>query len=134
VDYDRLKSAISGSLKLWESGDHEEAFRLLDDLIAEAIKQGEHSWVLTLSNHAATLSRFKGDPGLVKRYYEQSVTYNPENPRALYGLAKISLEEGQTEIAKQYATRCHRAILQSGDEIIKQGLLDLVLKQWPEVG
>jgi len=55
VDLGRLKSLISGSLKLWESGDRQKALRLLDNLIAEAITEGENSWVLILSHHAAVL-------------------------------------------------------------------------------
>jgi hypothetical protein len=43
------------------------------------------------------------------------------------------MEDGQTEIAKQYAKRCHQAILRSDDEKIKKDLLDLVLQRWPEL-
>ena len=96
--------------------------------------EGEKSWVSTLSHHAAILCGFKPDRRLVKHYYELSLTHNPENPMALYGLAKVALEEGKPQKAEEFATRCHRAILQGSDEVVKRGLFDLVLLHWPEVG
>jgi len=134
VNFDQLRNAVSGRLKLWDSGEHQEALRLLDDSISKAIEERENSWVSTLSHHAAILCGFEPDRRLVKHYYELSLTHNPENPMALYGLAKVALEEGELQIAKQFATRCYRAILQGNDEVVKQGLLDLVLLHWPEVG
>jgi Tfp pilus assembly protein PilF len=85
-------------------------------------------------NHAAILS-VSGPPdrSLLKRYYEQYLTYRPENPRALYGLADVAVKEGQTEIAKQYAKRCHQALLQTEDETARKDLLDVVLERWPEL-
>ena len=134
MNLDRLKNAVSGSLKLWDSGEHQGALQLLDDSIAEAIEEGENSWVSALSHHAAILCGLKPDQRLVKHYYELSLTHNPENPMALYGLAKVALEGSEPQIAKEFATRCYRAILQGNDEVMKQGLLDLVLLHWPEVG
>jgi hypothetical protein len=45
----------------------------------------------------------------------------------------VALDQGQLEIAKQYATRCHTAILRCDDEILKQGLLDPLVKHWPDI-
>jgi Tfp pilus assembly protein PilF len=85
-----------------------------------------------LSHHAAVIASSVGELGLVKHYYEQSLVHNPENPTALYGLADVSLEQGEHELARNYARRCHAAILRSGDEI-DRGLLDLLAKRWPEI-
>jgi hypothetical protein len=54
---------------------------------------------------------------------------------ALYGLARVSLEQGDPGVAKEYAARCHEVILHGGDEfeVVRQGLLDLTAKQWPEI-
>src|SRR6267154_2286989 len=117
VDLDKITGAIDDSLKLWQSGKHKDALRLLDNLIAVAIKEGANSYVATLSHHAAIIAGHKPDIPLVKHYYEQSLMYKPENPMALHGLAQVALKEGQTEKAKQYAKRCYQAILQSDDEI-----------------
>src|SRR5262249_826374 len=70
---------------------------------------------------------------LVKHYYGQSLTYRPENPVALYGLAEVALKQGDTDLAKQYAKRSYDAALQGDDAIAKHGLLDLIAKRWPDI-
>jgi tetratricopeptide (TPR) repeat protein len=129
----RFRDAINSSSKLLQRDEYEEALKLLDESIAEAIRGNQVSWVRTLSHHAAVISKFAGNLQLVKHYYEQSLAFNPDNPRALYGLAEVAREQGETEIARQYAFRCHRAIEESEDEIAKQALLELLVRHWPEV-
>ena len=63
----------------------------------------------------------------------QSLAADPENARALYGLASIALDEDDPVTARQYATRCRTSVFRSDDEILKQGLLDLLAKNWPEL-
>ena len=134
MEKERKKDALLGSLKLSMSGHHEEALRLMDDVIAEAIQDGEDSWVVIFIDHAAILNQSGfPDRSLLKHYYEEYLTHSSENPMALYRLADLAMKDGQTETAKQYAERCHQAILRSGDDNIKQELLDLVLERWPEV-
>jgi len=125
----RYRDAITASAKLSpENGD--KALRLLDDAIALAISEHENRWVLTLSHHAAVISGFLGKAELVKRYYQQSLSFNPENSRALCGLAKVAKEQGEVELAKHYACRCHKALL-NGDDFLKEAQLELLLKHWP---
>jgi tetratricopeptide (TPR) repeat protein len=133
VKDERLHSALLDSLKLSGSGQHEEAVRLMDELIAEATKEGDGLTALLLINHAAILNGGERDRSLAKRYYEQFLTYNPENPRVLYESADVAMEDGQIEIAKEHAKRCHQAILKSDDDKIKKDLLDLILERWPEL-
>lgn len=130
---ERLPNALLDSLQLSHSGRRDEAFRLMDEVIAEAIKEGDDLSVLLLIEHAALLNGAKRDLSILKHYYGQFLTYSSENPRALYGLADVAMEDGQIEIARQYARKCHQAILQSDDNKIKQDLLDLVLERWPGV-
>lgn len=87
----------------------------------------------TLCHHAAIISKFLRDQQLVENYYKQSLAFVPENPEALYGLAEVAQERGELTTARQYAARCYKAIIQGDDEMMKQGLLDLVMKHWPEV-
>jgi len=77
------RDAMSSSVRLAQQGDKEEALRLLDGAIASAISENENRWVLTLSHHAAVISNFLGNWSQVKHYYEKSLAFNPENPRAL---------------------------------------------------
>jgi hypothetical protein len=134
VNQKRAHDALLGSLKLSISGQHEDALRLMDDVITEAIREREDSWVFLFINHAAILNQSGfPDRSLLKHYYEQYLTNSPDHPRALYGLADVAMKDGQTETAKQYAKRCHEAILQSDDAKVKKDLLDLVLERWPEL-
>jgi|HubBroStandDraft_3_1064219.scaffolds.fasta_scaffold73277_2 tetratricopeptide (TPR) repeat protein len=133
ADLDRLKAAMNGSIRLSQLGQNQEALKLLDDTIAEAIQEGRNSWMLTLSRHAAVLCSHRGDLNLAKHYYEQALAYNPENSSALYGLACVSLQLGDTQSAKEFAKRSYEAILRGDDDIVKAGLLDLIVKQWPEI-
>lgn len=132
TEQNRVKVAISNSLELVEQGKHEAALKLLDESIAEAVRENNVPWIRTLCHHAAIVSRFTENLASAKRYYEQSLNSDPENARALYGLATVALDQGEPDIAKQYAIRCRTAILQSDDELVRM-LLDLVVKHWPDL-
>src|SRR5271170_5422485 len=106
------RDAMSSSVRLVEQDDNEEALRLLDGAIARAISENENRWVLTLSHHAAVISNFLGNLTLVKQYYEKSLEFNPENPRALEGLADVAQEQDELELAKEYASRCYIALIE----------------------
>ena len=62
----------------------------------------------------------------------EALRHGPENPLALYGLAKVLAEQGEAEQAKLYATKCVEAIARSGDEI-HEAVLDLIAKRWPDL-
>ena len=130
---DRFKEAIKRSVELSKAGEDYEALKLLDESIASAIREKQVPWIITLSRHAAVISDFIGDTDRRKRYYEQCLQFEPEDPLALYGLAEVAHKEGDAELARKYAARCHKAIVEGDDELAKQGLLDLVAKRWPEV-
>jgi tetratricopeptide (TPR) repeat protein len=134
VEENRFRVAITGSLKLVEQGEHAEALNLLDGAIAEAKRDQNVSWIRTLCHHAAIVSRFTENLTAAQHYYEESLASDPENARALYGLATVALDQGRLEIAKQYAKRSHTAILRlDDDDVLKQGYLDLLLKHWPDI-
>ena len=126
------RDAMSASTKLMQQDKNEEALRLLNDAIAVAISQNENRWVLTLSHHAAVISNFLGNLSQVKHYYQKSLAFNPENPHALSGLADVAKEQGELELAKEYAARCYKALME-GDDFLKDAQLEMLLKKWPEV-
>jgi hypothetical protein len=128
----QYRDAMSSSARLAQQGDNDAALRLLDGAIARAIGENENRWVLTLSHHAAVISNFLGKLTLVKQYYEKSLEFNPENPRALSGLADVAKEQGELELGKQYAARCYKALME-GDDSLKKERLETLLKKWPEV-
>lgn len=127
----RYKDAVSSSTKLSQQGDNDEALRLLDTAITMASKENERQWVLTLSHHAPAISNFLGNLPRVKHYYQQSLAFNPENPGALSGLADVR-EEGELELASEYAARCYKALMES-DDYLKDARFETLLKKWPEV-
>jgi Tfp pilus assembly protein PilF len=134
-DFNRLRGAVNGSVELWKLGQHQKALTLLDDAIAETIEEGGHCRsISTLCHHAAILCRSSGDFISVKRYYEQSLQHGPQNPLTLYGLAQVALEQGEVNLAKHFAKRSYVATVQGSDDWAKRRLLDLIVKQWPDVG
>jgi hypothetical protein len=132
VEDERLHNALMDSSKL-STSNFQEALRLIDEVIAEAIKEGDELTAIVLIDHAALLNGTERDRSLAKHYYEQFLASSPESPRVLYELADTAMEDGQIDIAKQYAKRCRQATLSSGNAKIKRDLLDLVLERWPEV-
>ena len=130
---ERFTDAITKSVELEKLGERASALQLMDQAIAEAIGDDDVPWIRTLCHHAAILSRLTEDWALAKRYYEQSLASDPENARALYGLAAVALDEGDPATARQYATRCHMSILLTDDEILRVSLLDLIANNWPDL-
>src|ERR1700722_9879170 len=123
------KDAVSSSTKLAQQNDEEGALQLLDGAIARAIRENENRWVLTLSHHAAVISHHfavksgeVGNLSRVKHYYSQSLTVNPENPRALAGLADVAREQGEYDVGRQYAARCYKALVEGDDRLKKERL------------
>ena len=80
------RDVMSSTARLLQHDKQEEALRLLDDAIARAIRENENRWVLTLSHHAAVISRLLGNWSQVKHYYEMSLAFNVENPRVFAGI------------------------------------------------
>ena len=130
--WERYRKAMSASTELTRQDKKREALRLLDDAIAKAESENESRWVLTLSHHAANISRFLEDLPRVKHYYLESLKFNPENPRALSGLADVAKAEGELELAKEYAARCYKALI-VGDDFLKKERLQTLIHKWPEV-
>ena len=135
MDYhDQLWGAVNASTELWKLGEQQKALKILDDAIAYWVQERKQSSsIRTLCHHAAVLCHSAGDLSLVKHYYQQSLTHSPDNPMALYGLAEVALEQGDTDLARQYAKRSYDATVQGDDEIAKHGLLDLIAMKWPDI-
>jgi len=130
-DLDQLKDTIQRSSELSKQGEDEKALALLDDALTRAVLENKTRWIRTLSHHAAVISDSIGDLHRVRRYYEQSLASDPDNSKALYGLANALQRQGETELAKQYATKCYRSIRDSESDL-DRALLELVLDGWPE--
>ena len=77
----RYRKAMSASTELTQQDKKREALRLLDDAIAMAESENENRWVLTLSHHAANISRFLEDLPRVKYYYLEFLKFNPDTEK-----------------------------------------------------
>jgi tetratricopeptide (TPR) repeat protein len=130
--FPRYRQAIRASTQLARQDQNEEALRLVDDAIALAIGEKNNLFVRILSQHAAIISRHLGDWPRVKHYYQTSLAFNPEDPGALSGLADVAKEQGELELASEYAARCYKALME-GDDFLKEARLERLLKEWPEV-
>ena len=127
----RYYDVMNLSTKLIQLKDNEGALRLLDDAIATAIGEQANRWVLILCQHAAVISKFLGNLPRVKHYYEKSLEFNPENGRALAGLADVAKKQGELASAKQYMARYYNAP-EEDEDFLKKERLETLLKKWPE--
>jgi tetratricopeptide (TPR) repeat protein len=131
-ELDELIKITHESTELWESGQPQKAFKLLDDAIAEAIRANRSNWVRTLALHAAVLSDFMGDLRLARRYREDCLSQDPDDPMALYGLAKVLSRQGEADLAKEYATKAYKLFMQRGTEL-DHAMLEGIMKHWPDL-
>jgi tetratricopeptide (TPR) repeat protein len=129
---DELVTTTRKSTELWQLGEPHKALKLLDDSISEAIRGDRPLWVRTLALHAAVIADFIGDLRRARQYREQCVAYGPDDPMALYGLAKVLLEQGERERAKEYAASAYRLCMQGGTELDRV-VIDAIIKRWPEL-
>ena len=128
-----FREAMRRSTRLMQEEKYEEALEILDGAIALAMQAGENSYASTLCHHAANIARFGESADRARHYYEQSLVSNPENPRALEGLAEISGQRGHIKVALEYARRSYEALMKSEDDLFKQSRLERLLRKWPGV-
>lgn len=131
-DSSKFRNAIKNSLSLLESHGLSAALRPLDDAIERAIQENLNDCVEILCNHASVLCDFSRNMALKWHYYELSLTRNPRSYTALYGLATASLEEGNEDVARQFAKRCYDVVTVS-DDPLAHSMLDLINVHWPDI-
>jgi len=132
AELDELIRVTRSSTQLWKSGETGKALKLLDDSISEAIRMNKGSWVRRLALHAAVLCDSIGDLSSEKKYREQCLTYGSDDPMALYGLAKVLLQQGEIELAKKYAMAAYERCVEGGTEL-DRALIASIVQRWPEL-
>jgi len=133
LEMDHMTHAVQESTCLSQSGEFVKALKLLDDSIAVAVRENWTRALETISRHAAIIAETSGDLARAKSYNEQTLAYAPEHPMALYAMAKILSEQGETKLAKNYAARCYEVSLRGGTEV-DRARVELLGKHWPEFG
>lgn len=131
-DLDALKGIIRESGVLTKNGQYREALRLLDGAIADAKRQGQGSWVMMLSQHAAVISEPLRDLELVAKFCKDAVDGAPEDALAQYGLADILHRQGKASLARQHAIKSY-SLVAGSDTKEGKGLVELIAKRWPQV-
>jgi len=130
---DRLKRVINQSSELSKQGNSPKALELLDDEIAHAVRESRGIWVCTLSRHASAIADQMGDLDLVRRYREQCLAHDPDNPLTLLSLAEVLDRQGEVALAKEYAIKSYQLSVQLDTEL-DRAVVESISKQWPEIG
>jgi tetratricopeptide (TPR) repeat protein len=131
-DLEQLKEIIRRSSELSKSGRNGEALSLLEESLKRAMRQREVQSTRILSQHAAVISDAIGDPERMTHFYELLLASSPDDPMALYGMATALRRRGETERAKEYATKSLKALRDSEPEM-NRALIEMILDSWPEI-
>jgi hypothetical protein len=132
-EMDHMTHAVQESTRVSQNGDPLKAMELLDGSIAVAIRENWNHALPTILRHAAIIAESGGDLARAKFYNEQTLAYSPENPMALYGMAKILSEQNEIDLVRQYAARCYDVSLRGGTDV-DRARVELLGKDWPEFG
>jgi hypothetical protein len=136
LDTSALGAAMLQSARLWVNGQHSEALKILDEWIAKAEHENEIAWVDMLCGQAAMIAAEIDDLRLVRQYCERVLSHEGEthltHAMAHYKLADVMFRHSEIDLARQHAARSYALVAhQTSDE--DRGLLELLVKVWPEV-
>lgn len=131
-EIDLLKSAVNESSQLSTCGEHLKALKVLENAIAEAIRENRPVWIRVLSRHASVLADEMGDLGLVRQYREQCLAHDPDNPLALCALADVLHRQGEDNLAREYALKSYRLSSQK-DTDLDRAVVESLLHTWPDL-
>ncbi len=120
------------SLEFARVGQEDQALKVLDDAIAEALHENRHIWLSILCSHAAVLSRHIGDRGREIHYREVALPLAKDYRFAAYNFAQLLLSDGQFALAEQYAAEAYTLSITQTTEADRD-LVAAIVKQWPNV-
>ncbi len=130
--WDVGRLAMQRTTDLLKGGQLNEVFPILDEAIAQAIKEKRSIWVRIFCRHGEVLAHARGDAEREVRYAEQALPYTTDYRFALYNLARILLRVGQTVRAESCATEAYKlAVAEKSDA--DRDLVAAILKQWPHL-
>jgi hypothetical protein len=133
LTFEDVKNAVLDSNDLWRAGREREALELLNNRIGTARQDNSAVQAKILALHASVIAKSAGDLDAARSYLEQVLIYEPGNALALFGIADILENQGKSTEAKDLATHSYSiAAASNTDE--SRGLLELLVKKWPDVG
>jgi tetratricopeptide (TPR) repeat protein len=133
LTFAEIRKAIGESSELSLDGRQKDALAVLDRALTKAEGCSSGMAIRLLAMHASVLSESTGDLDAAKLYLERVLSYEPENPLALYATANILRKQGRTTEAKDVAQRLYSSVRASNTEEAR-GLKELLLCVWPEIG
>src|SRR5437016_6894717 len=116
-DGEQAWDVIQQSIELSKMGEMRQALELLDEFLAKASSNNWKDAIRLVAGTAAVMADTAGNPELVRRYHEQLLTYFPEDTQALYGIARALHKQGETDLAKEYATKCYELSIRRKSEL-----------------
>src|ERR1700678_3065590 len=131
-DRNALAEILHETNELWRLGEPVRALNVLDQSIQAAVQSNALDSAMILARLAANVAESIDELPLARRYSEQALAFVPDNPMALYGLARILSLQGVPDLAKHFATKSYEVSLK-GTRATDQGLLKLIALQWPEI-
>src|SRR5256885_29711 len=137
LDISALGAAMLQSARLWAEDKNPEALTILDGWIARAERENEIAWVDTLCGQASMIAGEMDDLPLIKQYCEKVLSHENETTltqaMAHYRLANAMFRHGEVGLAKQHAARSYALVSHSNSEQ-DRGLMELLIKRWPDIG
>jgi len=131
-EIDLLKRTVNESNELSKRGENGRALQLLDRAIFEALLENRSTWVSVLSRHASAIATAIGDLPTARKYREQCLAVDPDNPLTLCGMAEILDQLGERDLAKRYAVKSYRLSVNRGTELDK-AVVESLLHTWPDL-
>src|SRR5690242_570836 len=127
---DEVKRAIRESSELSQRGENLRALAILDEALASHSSGDPPERVCVLARHASVVAEQLGDLRLARKYREQVLAHDPDNPLALLSLAEILRQEGEEGLAKTYARKSYQLSKDRATEL-DHSVLESIAKIWP---
>jgi tetratricopeptide (TPR) repeat protein len=132
MHWEQGREAMRRSAEFAKAGEPEQALSIVEDAISEATKDQRKDWIYLLCGHAAVLADAMGDTRRKIRYVQQALPHAQDYQFAAYNFARLLLDDGQLELAKQYAAEAYQLATAKGtqaDSDLKKAILEL----WPSI-
>jgi hypothetical protein len=128
----RGREALQESLTFSKAGHTHRALKIVDEAMADAIRDDRGTWVRILACHAAALAQSLGDTERQIQYEERALPFAQEHSFALYNFAQLLLKHGDVARAKRYATEAYR-LSRAATTDADRDLVAAILKDWPGI-
>lgn len=128
----RARDVIVHTLKLVRKGQMDKVFAALDSAIAEVPEDHRSLEGVLLLRHAAILARANGKRDREIDYTKQALPYAKDYRFAAYNFSQLLLEDGQANLARQYAMEAFKLSCTCGNETDRD-LVKAIRKQWPDL-